>query len=232
MTVSELIRFVIMNSALSNNLFFFAARDVTPWTNEAVAPDVSTLVHSDFEDEMIFLKKINMKDIRFIVDRYDWAAGTYSLNDIVITEDFKIYQCDNAGTSTAKPTHIAGSVVDITGTASWEYLETTPFEDRIYFLTDDFVSLTMKSEKIFYTDKIVSLVIVVNVIGTEDGMLPLDRKYRVAGVYLNPIIRTDKSNVKGNNDFNSLGNIFTFTSLIPQIRTADQIDTFVFSAVL
>lgn len=232
-SLSDITKLAIMNSALSSNLYFFVARS-TPWVDDLNPPSTLSTALSDFNDEFIFMKRLDLSGVRFMVDRVDWAIGDKVVGTIVITDDFRIYRCETAGTSTAKPTHVSGSAAATDGgTAVWEFLEEVPLADRTYFLSAYYVPLSMQSERVVYTSAPVRILIKSDIIGPEDGKLPIDREFRVVGLYANPFTRGDRIDTTSfATEVKEYGTVLAFNNISPYARTIDQVDSFLFSVIL
>lgn len=224
----------IINTVLSNNLFLFLAKNTPEWDDENLPP--STVEITSFSDKILFLKKISTLNVRFMITRENWVIGNYNINDIIITSDFNVYQCVTSGSSGIKPNHLSGSIVDSSGTAYWKFLETVSLNDRTEYLTETLVPLTFKSENLFFINSsefIKEIKIHGKIIGSEDGKLPLDRLYRIVGLYANPLNRDERTDsFLFQNNIKNYGTIISYKTLSPINRTEEQIITYSFSVPL
>jgi hypothetical protein len=219
----------ILNSALASQMYGFLGRSDTVWGNPDVPP-LTEISPSDFSDEIIFLKRLGVESLAFMVDRFDWIPKNYSVGDIIYSNNGNVYLCTQAGTSGASPNHFNGILVDNAGTALWEFLETIT-DDRKYLVSEDLIPLSLLSEKLLYKTPIIIRQIWVSfsIIGDETGYLPLDRKFRVIGIYLNPN-QTDVLNDTYINKANVqyYGYPIIYVPIEPLFRTDEQINRFVF----
>lgn len=144
----------------SSNLYMTFGRSY-PWSNESAPPQANTSVASFNEIwiNMIAGKKITGNDIRHVIPRFNWANNTpyYAYDDLVdsrtlkrsntqfyvVTDDWNVYKClanNNGANSTSKPTSIS-TLSDFRSPDGyvWKYLYTITAEERLRFVTSDYI---------------------------------------------------------------------------------------------
>lgn len=144
----------------SSNVYFTIGK-VTPWANDAAPPqaNTSTSVLYELWRNMVGAKRLSGNDMRHVIPRHDWTSNTvYSMYDnlidsiqlldannkfYVLTEDWNVYKClsnNNGAISNYKPTSTAtiGNFQTTDGYI-WKYMYTLSAEERLNFITDDFI---------------------------------------------------------------------------------------------
>lgn len=222
----------VINTLLSANLSAFVARVDTAWPTPASPPAVIT--PADFDDNIVFLKRLDTRSTRFMITRNNWSAGSKTLGTFVMTSAFNIYRCSTAGTSVTAPNHLSGIAPDVGGTASWEYIESVSVEDQSRFLTADRVPLSIASERFFFKTNILqSIKISFDIVGSENGLLPLTRQYRVTGLWADPYDRSDRVDTYPvRTTVKDWGVGLVYKSNVAATRTANQVNTHTFDIII
>lgn len=127
-------------------------------------------------DGIIGFKRINVSDVVFAVQRYNWTANTvYDMYDstvelkgkifYVLTDDFNVYKCisnNNGGQSTIKPT---GTPIDMIKTSDgyvWKYMYNIPIALRSKFLSPAFMPVTKSIQNTFFENGEISDITILN----------------------------------------------------------------------
>lgn len=172
----------------TSNYYYFIGR-VKPWDDESEAPSPENLLSYETEtrNNIISVKKINIKDVSFVVNRVNWTSGTtydqydpeYSVstpsysgavslkfaNFYVLTSTFGVYKCifnNNNGASTVEPFALDFSPVTYADGYVWKYMYTIPLSTRNRFLTDLYMPVQRSVNNIFYSNGEINSVIVDN----------------------------------------------------------------------
>lgn len=109
---------------------------------------------------LIGLKRITTSDVSHVVPRYSWTSGNsytpwdsddadiYDKAFYVLTDEFKVYKCIEAGTSgsTVKPTQTQVSPVAEADGYEWKYMYTLAVADSEKFLTTSYLPVKTVSE--------------------------------------------------------------------------------------
>ena len=116
---------------------------------------------NDAWSQMIALKKITASDVSHVVPRHDYADGnTYVAWDskdsdiyddkfYVITSEFKVYKCieAGAGATSVQPTHVSAAIPAAGGDGyRWKYMYTVTTADSEKFLTKSFMPVKTLAE--------------------------------------------------------------------------------------
>ena len=230
MTPRNLILLSILNTVASGNMFAFCSKN-TAWGSPDLPPS-GELTDSQVLDEILFTKRIDNRDVRLMIDRITWSAGTsFLVGDIVVTSENKIYICTTAGTSVTAPTWVSGTQIESPGTVGWKFVsKISPEDDRI-FSDPDKIPLNWDAETIFWTEKPVSIKISYQIVGDENSFFPLGQTYRITGLYANPFDRKPRNtpNASSFTDYGALVGIDTFE---PISRTSEQSNRFTFEIAL
>lgn len=155
-------------TSTGDNYIYFSFGRVNPWSNDASPPQANTSVayFYDVWKNMIGVKKIQGNDIRLAIKRNDWTSNTvYNEYDdcgcsliqnnpntkfYVLTDDWNVYKClsNNSGAvSTVKPTSINTTVPDLTtDNYIWKYMYTLNDEERLRFLTNEYMPVKTLTE--------------------------------------------------------------------------------------
>lgn len=147
---------------------YFTFGKVGSWANDSAPPQANSSVayFYDVWKNMIGAKKIQGNDIKLGVRRFDWEANTvYNAYDdcgcslvlnnanskyFVLTDDWNVYKCisNNRGSiSTVKPTSkITSTSVQTADNYIWKYMYTLSDEDRLRFLTAQYMPVKTLTE--------------------------------------------------------------------------------------
>lgn len=142
------------------NVYLTVGR-VSPWANDSAPPQANSSVttFNTIWDNMLGAKLLVGNDVRHAVPRHDWTANTtYAAYDhctcslllfdenvkfFVVTSDWNVYKClanNNGGVSNTMPTQtITNAAVEEQDGYIWKYMYTLTSEERIRFMTDDFI---------------------------------------------------------------------------------------------
>lgn len=131
---------------------------VVPWANEAAPPQANTSVaaFNEIWDNMLGAKQVQGSDVRLAIPRHDWTTGTvYIAYDdcscafasntafYVVTDEWNVYKClanNNGKPSTVKPFSVSTqSAIEYNDNYIWKYMYTLDNEERLRFVTPDFV---------------------------------------------------------------------------------------------
>lgn len=156
----DLIRSSISNS---NNYYLFVGRS-TPYEDNASTtsvvesdtnpPSIAESSRNQYDSfrNMIFAKRIQPENMRFVIPRIDWTSGSVytpytETTDMagksfyVITSDFNVYKCMGAvGSSTIMPTGKSSDVITLSDGYKWKYLYTVS-EDDIEYITLEYIPI-------------------------------------------------------------------------------------------
>ena len=147
---------------------YFTFGKVGSWANDSAPPQANSSVayFYDVWKNMVGAKKIQGNDIKLGVRRFDWTANTVfnayddcgcslvlnSANSkyFVLTDDWNVYKCisNNRGSiSTVKPTSkITSTSVETADSYIWKYMYTLSDEDRLRFLTAEYMPVKTLAE--------------------------------------------------------------------------------------
>lgn len=222
----------LLNSITSGNLFGLTSR-FTPWDDENVPPLPSSLTETDVLSELMFTKRIDANQLRVLISRNNWTSGhVYSVGDIIITPENNIYECTSSGTSVAFPTWVSGEDIETGGSIKWVFLEYMDLVSAAIYSDLDFIPISWKNERLFWTDKAKKIRISFEIVSDENGFFPLDQSYRIAGIYSNPFKRQPRNNVKDDADFSEYGTLIGIDTFEAITRTFEQVDRFTFDLTL
>lgn len=182
---------MLLGSSLGSSLFCFLAR-TTAWPNGDTPPIDSnnrpTSDQADFENEYLYFKMLDTRNLRFFVLEKAWNVGnSYTINDFVKTPQNRIYRCSKAGTATKIPGHSSGINPEAPSEAEWEYITYLSQTDE--FIISDFpgvIPLGMECERFFYKPYILGALVYFEIVGNEENYLPSTVEYRTAGLYTGP----------------------------------------------
>lgn len=140
---------------------YFTFGKVDPWTDDNSPPqaNASVGVFNSVWKNMIGAKNIIGSDVRLAIRRFDWTPDTVynayddctcsmDMNDAnnkfyVVTDDWNIYKCisnNNGANSTTKPTStLTTATVETSDGYVWKYMYTLTDEERLRFVTDEFI---------------------------------------------------------------------------------------------
>ena len=148
-----------INSVGTNNLYLFIGKP-TQWENET-NPD--TLINNESQSneywsDSIALKKISVNDVKQVVPRINWVAGTMynqyddltdltTINFYVLTSpDLNVYKCitnNNGSMSTDRPSGKSTSIITTADNYQWKFLYSLTDTDLLKFLTDSYMPVNL-----------------------------------------------------------------------------------------
>lgn len=181
---------VVYNDFLArrSNYYYFIGR-VIDWSDELQPdPPYSTAEYEYItRNNIVSVKKINLRDVSFVVRRIDWTYGTIydqydgdysddspahsgvtSLRDAtfyVLTSEYNVYKClfnNNNSASTEEPTGVDTTPIYTSDGYVWKYLYTITLATRNRFLTLDYMPVQRSVTNAFYSNGEISSVIVDN----------------------------------------------------------------------
>lgn len=142
------------------NVYLSVGR-VTPWANDSAPPQAnsSVVTFNTIWNNMLGAKLLVGSDVRHAVPRHDWTSNTaYAAYDhctcslmlfdenvkfFVVTSDWNVYKClanNNGSNSSVMPTQtITNAAVEEQDGYIWKYMYTLTSEERIRFVTDDYI---------------------------------------------------------------------------------------------
>ena len=147
----------------NNSIYTFIGRSL-PWADENSPPSPSNNFNSEREawESVVSLKKVNSNDVRQVIPRYDWAAGTiyarYNDRDtnlfskqfyVLVLPEYKVYLCidnNNGRQSSVKPTGISTSIFNTADGYKWKYLYSLSDTDILKFLTRSYMPVNINSD--------------------------------------------------------------------------------------
>lgn len=164
---TDLIDLIRSSIANSNNYYLFVGRSVpyqdniettTSVESDTNPPSVAESSRNQYDSfrNMLYAKRIQPENMRFVVPRITWTYGNaytpYSeTTDMagkpfyVITTDFNVYKCMGAvGASTIMPTGKSPDTISLGDGYKWKYLYTVS-EDDIEYITLDYIPIFVSS---------------------------------------------------------------------------------------
>jgi len=190
----------VYNEFLSRraNYYYFIG-NIIEWESPQ-SPEIPE-VTQDYEyktrNGILSVKKINLRDVSYVVPRRNWVTGTvydqfdgnysntftaYSgatsiktANFYVLTSTFGVYKCifnNNNAASTVEP---SGQDITTFTTADgyiWKYLYTIPLSSQNRFLTSDFMPVQRAVTNAYYSEGEISSITINN---TGTGYLSNDK---------------------------------------------------------
>jgi hypothetical protein len=154
--------FESISSETDKSYFFIGKSDA--WTATDSLSDTTELAEvpspadtlsgvNDAWANMIGMKRITSSDISFMVPRYNWQSGQsyvawddldgdiFTKNFFVVTDDYNVYKCLEAGASTVsnKPTHTTVNPVRGADGYLWKYMYTVTIAELEKFVTASFL---------------------------------------------------------------------------------------------
>jgi hypothetical protein len=199
----------VYNDFLSqrSTYYYFTGKTID-WADE-LAPETPE-VTGDYEyvtrNNIINVKKINLRDVSFVVRRIDWTSNTvydqfdpnYSpsnpsstgavnlkdSNFYVLTSEFNVYKClfnKNGAESTVEPTGVETTPISTADGYVWKYLYTVSLATRNKFLTLDYMPVQRSVTNAFYSNGEISSVIIDSVgsgyLGNSTVTLTVNNQY-------------------------------------------------------
>lgn len=164
-----------------------------------------TIDQEEIWNELITIKKLVKSNTSIVILRKDWKKGEiYNEGDYVLTDDFNIYQVEEAnGNSFYKPTSDHYEPIKTRDNYVWSHIETMTDEDRLRFLTDTFMPI--KNINVYdVEDKYLCIYSWLN--SDENNRIAINHTYKNVCVIVNPYI------LKGNNYFEFTGYLRDMTT--------------------
>jgi len=151
----------------NNNYYYYIAKPDT-WDDEEVIPTPSNTISNEVatRNNIVFLKKITINDLAFIINRYDWEYGTFfdrydDKDNTIETKHFycltsmnNVYKCidnNNNGPSTVQPYATSQNIISTSDGYKWKFMYNIPIAMRDKFLTSDFMPVTNAVSNEHYT---------------------------------------------------------------------------------
>ena len=148
-----------VNSVSTNSLYLFIGKP-TPWVNENIPDELinNESQSNKYWSDSIALKKINITDVKQVIPRINWIAGTVynqyddlvdlsKINFYVLTSpDNNVYKCisnNNGGTSTDRPSGKSTSIITTSDGYKWKFLYSLLDSDILRFLTDAYIPVNI-----------------------------------------------------------------------------------------
>ena len=169
-----------------SNYYYFIGNILdwnTPLTPET--PDTTQEYERYTRNGIIGIKKINLRDVSYVVPRVNWSSGTvydqfdgnynstftsYSGKDslkqsnfYVLTSNFGVYKCifnNNASASTQEPLGQDITTITTSDGYVWKYLYTIPLSAQNRFLTEQFMPVQRAVTNAFYSKGEVSSIVI------------------------------------------------------------------------
>ena len=180
----------VYNDFLSrkSNYYYFIGR-VIDWADELVPDEIYDTDEYDYiaRNNIISVKRINLRDVSFVVRRIDWtygttydqydgnysedypaASGATSLKDAnfyVLTSEFNVYKClfnNNNSPSTEEPTGVDTTPITMSDGYVWKYMYTVTLATRNKFLTLDYMPVQRSVTNAFYSNGEISSIVIDN----------------------------------------------------------------------
>jgi hypothetical protein len=150
-----------VNSVSTNSLYLFIGKP-TPWVNENIPDELinNESQSNKYWSDSIALKKINITDVKQVIPRINWIAGTVynqyddlvdlsKINFYVLTSpDNNVYKCisnNNGGTSTDRPSGKSTSIITTSDGYKWKFLYSLLDSDILRFLTDAYIPVNINT---------------------------------------------------------------------------------------
>ena len=232
-------QFVESLDETANSIYYVFAARHTPWSNDSTPPDPTDSVDDTFYhvyENMIFGKKVNVADIRHMINNYEWTSGTvyaqYDNTDgtlpdkqfyVVVPESgsYSVFKClsNNKG---------------VPSTQSPSLTETSP-DDEVYITTGDgyqwkyMYSITNDQYNKFATADKIPVVVNQDVVDNAvDGAIDVIEVIEGGSRYFsvaNGVIKVP--NVAGNNKIHELESLVSAnvtTSNVSGTFTVERVD--------
>ena len=180
----------VYNEFLSRraNYYYFVGK-VLAWANpdNPDVPEPTQEYEHNTRNGIISVKKINLRDVSYVVPRIDWESGTvydqfdgnYSTsfpaesgatslktaNFYVLTSTYGVYKCifnNNGAESTEEPSGQDITMLTTSDGYVWKYLYTIPLSSQNRFLTQDFMPVQRAVTNAYYSKGEVSSIVIDN----------------------------------------------------------------------
>jgi hypothetical protein len=189
-TIHQSLAETVYNEILSRrSSYYYFIGNIIEWADEnnPPAPEATQDYEYDTRNNIIAIKKINVKDASLVVPRRDWVSGTvydqydgnYSasypaesgatkLKDAafyVLSSDFNVYVClfnNNGANSTIEPEYTDATPITTADGYVWKYLYTIPLSLRNRFLTTAYMPVQRAVTNSFYSNGQISSIVIDN----------------------------------------------------------------------
>ena len=180
----------VYNEFLSRraNYYYFIG-NVLEWDNpqNPDTPEVTQAYEHYTRNGIFGVKKINLRDVSYVVPRIDWTTGTvydqydgeYSstftsdsgatslkaANFYVLTSTYGVYKCifnNNGAESTEEPSGQDITMITTSDGYVWKYLYTIPLSSQNRFLTADYMPVQRAVTNAYYSKGEVSSIVIDN----------------------------------------------------------------------
>ncbi len=179
----------VYNEFLSrrSNYYYFIG-NVLEWPSPLVAgtPEDTQSYENYTRNGILSVKKINLRDVSYVVPRIDWTTGTvydqfddYSssftsdsgatklrdANFYVLTSTYGVYKCifnNNGAQSTEEPYGQDITMLTTSDGYIWKYLYTIPLSSQNRFLTQDYMPVQRAVTNAYYSRGEVSSIVIDN----------------------------------------------------------------------
>ncbi|CAB5221891.1 hypothetical protein UFOVP242_126 [uncultured Caudovirales phage] len=178
----------VYNEFLSrrSNYYYFIG-NILEWDNpqNPDAPEVTQAYEHYTRNGIFGVKKINLRDVSYVVPRIDWTTGTvydqfdgeYSstntapsgatslktANFYVLTSTYGVYKCifnNNGAESTEEPSGQDITMITTSDGYVWKYLYTIPLSSQNRFLTADYMPVQRAVTNAYYSKGEVSSIVI------------------------------------------------------------------------
>ena len=180
----------VYNEFLSrrSNYYYFIG-NILEWPNPNIpgTPDATQEYEYYTRNGILSVKKVNLRDVSYVVPRIDWTAGTvydqfdgnYSesfpsdsgatalknANFYVLTSTYGVYKCifnKNGAPSTEEPSGQDVTMLTTSDGYIWKYLYTIPLSSQNRFLTQDYMPVQRAVTNAYYSKGEVSSIVIDN----------------------------------------------------------------------
>jgi hypothetical protein len=180
----------VYNEFLSRraNYYYFIG-NIIEWSSPQTpgTPEVTQDYEYNTRNGILSVKKINLRDVSYVVPRKNWTTGTvydqfdgnysstftaYSgatsiktANFYVLTSSFGVYKCifnNNNAVSTVEPSGQDITTITTADGYVWKYLYTIPLSSQNRFLTSDFMPVQRAVTNAYYSEGEVSSITINN----------------------------------------------------------------------
>ena len=160
----------------TTNIYYYLGK-ILAWDTPATpeTPTNTLEYENDVRQNMVSMKRIDISDVSFIVERNDWESGTvYNMFDdtvadltnfYVLTEDFNIYKCiynNEGGQSTTQPTGTDTAYLETADGYVWKFMGFIPLSLRNKFLTSAYMPVTKSIKNSYYSNGEIESVTILN----------------------------------------------------------------------
>jgi hypothetical protein len=169
--------------------YYYFIGNIIDWADEnnPPTPEVTQDYEYDTRNNIIAVKKINVKDASLVIPRINWEVGSvydqfdgdYSAtfpaesgatklkdaNFYVLSGDYNVYKClsnNNGANSTIEPEYTDATPVTTADGYVWKYLYTIPLSLRNRFLTNEYMPVQRAVTNTFYSNGQISSIVIDN----------------------------------------------------------------------